>query len=416
MKHLKNSDVARMYGVSDKTIRNWIEATQQKRLSIDLCESKNKVFIADTVRNHALLDEIVNQGKKFRNGRAHQHLKPTKKFYELFSSKQIIDIANDLDKNCMLSMKYKYFGEGAAYWNNYLEELHATGKNNLITNTIECLDLDLNYLDGQTRSYSHINIINLCVGNSITLKGIVSHFRETKKLKKVITIDLSQDMLDISEKNIIPWVNEEITVEKHIKDLSCERFDEILNIDSFGDDGQETINLVFLVAGPIVNFHDPQDVLKIIHDSIGKNDLLITSLKRDTPETRSFFNFNLKNDKSLLNPHDNLLFKLLNIDSSFYELRQVFSKAEKIRYLEALTNRDLSIEFETGKFKKIVTIEKGQALPIWWSWHHTDKDILNRFELAGFGVERMIKSRDSQMIMLTAKIMPTPNFGALIED
>jgi hypothetical protein len=218
MRYFKNSELVKLYNVSDKTIRNWIVAARRGNLALGLCLVKGRDYIQDNEHNRTVLEELVDQGRKYRNNRSRRTLKPRPEFYQLFNRRQVGDIINGIDKHQLLPMKYKYFGEGGTYWAQYLKELYNDDKPNLVTNTAEVLNFSIPYLDQQTQAYRHVNIVNLCVGNSITLCPILEHFNKSGKLRRVITIDLSPTMLDISEKTIKEQLGHQIKVEKYTRD------------------------------------------------------------------------------------------------------------------------------------------------------------------------------------------------------
>jgi len=413
MKYFKNVDLVQNYIVSDKAVRNWIVSAQEGKLDLHLHQLGNKHYIIDDLHNKAVLDGLVIRSQKYKNKRSRLELKPTKEFYTLFDRHQIIEIIEELDCRRILPMKYKYFGEGADYWNKYLHELVSAGQRNLITNTIEALGLELSHLDMVTATYPNVNIVNLCVGSCNMLKETLCHFKEQEKLRRFVAIDISESMLSFSEKNINEWFGGKLLTEKYVRDLGFERFRDILARDSFGLDAKETVNLLFLVGGPLVNFKNPQELLSTIYNSMGKNDYLTITLKRDTERTRRFFDFNLKKDESLLSLHDGLLLKLLNIEPSYYELEQSFDEKSKLRTMAAILRKDLSIAFELSNFKKKINLKKGDRLPVWWSWHHSDEDIIARLTTAGFDIQSILKSSDNQLICLTVKRQEKTNDQSL---
>src|SRR5690348_13640231 len=88
VKFFKNTELAKIYRISEKSVRNWIEAARAGRLALDLVEDKNRMYIANTSRNTVMIQQLVEKGKKYTNSRGRQTIKPTAKFYEIFDSKQ----------------------------------------------------------------------------------------------------------------------------------------------------------------------------------------------------------------------------------------------------------------------------------------------------------------------------------------
>ena len=403
MKFFKNSELISLYNVSDKAVRNWIESAHHGKTSLELYEESGRYYIADTLQNSAIIESLVDQGRKYRNKRSHRKIEPQEDFYKTYSRLQVIDIANQLDINKELPIKYKYFGGGAQYWDEYLTKLYDAGAGNLLTNTIETLGLNLNYLDSLTRDYINVNIVNICVGNSLATKDITEYFTRKKKLRRFVTIDLSESMLELSESRIRQWLPNNIKIEKYVKDLDHDHFIDILTQNSFDDEASNTVNIILFLAGPIVNFREPLQVLNIIRESMCKEDILITTLKRDTPQARRFFDFNTYSDKNILNYHSRHLLDLLNIQNSFYEVEQSFDEHKMLRSICLCLKLDLSLTIEVSNYSRVIELKKGQKILVFRSWHHSDKSIMDRFDLADYNLLLMTKSIDDQLIFIAAK-------------
>lgn len=406
MKYFKNSELTAIHSVSDKAVRNWIQAAKDKKNQLQLYETDEVTYIADTIQNYQIIETLVQRGRKYRNQRSHRSVVPSPLLQQVFTRNQIVEIVNELETNHTLPGHYKYFGEGAIFWDTYLHKLNGAGQNNIITNTIEALDLNTSYVDALIKSYKYVNIVNLCIGNSIASKKIVKHIQQTHNLKRVVLIDISPDMLKISERNVRAWVSEKVSVETYNRDLSHERFDDILTRTSFGTDANDTINIVLFLAGPIVNFKHPDQALYTIGDSLGVNDVLITTLKRDTEETRKFFDFSVGSE-SLLSRHDSYLLGLLNIEDSFYEPEQFYDHDNRLRVMQIRLKVDLSIKFEIDQYEKTINLKRGEAIRVWSARHHTDQEIIDRFRHTGLELLSINRSTDQQLNLLVAKVQRT---------
>ncbi|HMI09198.1 MAG TPA: L-histidine N(alpha)-methyltransferase [Candidatus Saccharimonadales bacterium] len=406
MKYYKNSELTLRYNVSDKTVRNWIAASSNKKLGLKLYEENEKKYIADSVANNYLLAQLAVTGKKYRNNRTHKILSPSQKFYDLYTTRQIIEIANSLDKYHELSWHYSYFGDAAKYWDKYLYELYNAGKGNLLTNTVETLHLNLPYIDAIIGSYKYVNVVNICIGNNLAVREVLGHIRKSGKLKRFIMMDISPDVLDISEQNTKKWFKDTFIVEKHLIDIRHETFGHILAQDSFGADSSKTANLIFFVAGPIVNFRDPGHTFKTLHDSMGKSDFLFISHKRDTDQSRGFFDFNIKSDATLLSFRHKMLPDLLNIKESFYEAEQAYDENRKLRYIQIRLKVGFSLEFKVEKFKKTVELQKGDTIRLWWSRQYSDQESVNLLNEAGYSVLQAVQSVDRELFLTISKLKP----------
>lgn len=404
MRYLKNSEVISTYGVSDKTVRNWIQAAKNNELELKLVQYNEKNYIADTAGNNRILTDLSENAIKYRNTRSRKTIEPSTEFFKIYNSIQIRDIIRCLDTYREIPSSYKYFKDGATYWNQYLNELYSSGSTNLLSNTDETLMASLGHILGHISNYDHVNLINLCVGNGNTTEGFVKQLSNTGKLKKIILIDISPDMLNIASANYKKWTKEKITVENEIRDLRYQRFNDLIMNDSYETDAAKTINIILFVAGPIVNFINPDQVLHTIHESIGSNDLLVTTLKRDTQKTRNFFDFNIREDSKIASTHENYVLNLLNVEPSLYEPEQIYIDETHTRTSRAVLKYDIDLNFRLDKYKKTISFKRGDRITLWRSHHHSDQQIRDRFENTGFKTIYMASSIDGELNLLIDKI------------
>jgi uncharacterized SAM-dependent methyltransferase len=403
MKYFKNHELVSTHNVSDKAVRNWIQAAKDNKNQLQLYETDGIAYIADTLQNYPIIEELVDKGRKYRNQRSHRDIEPSPLLQEVFNRNQIIEIINELETHHTLPGHYKYFSEGAYFWDTYLHKLYSASKNNVVTNSVEALHLNLSYMEALVAGYDNVNIINLCVGNSMILKETVEHFQKRGKLKRVALVDISPDMLEISSRNLKEWLNTSVSLDTYQRDLSHERFDDILTQTSFGADAHNTVNLIFFLAGPIANFKHPDQALYTIGDSMGKDDILISTLKRDTSDSRRFFDFSVGSE-SLLSRHDSYLLGLLNIEESFYEPEQFYDHDKRIRIMQIRLKVDLSLTFNIDDYTKTLSLRRGDAIRVWSARHHNDREIIDRFVRTGFEVMCMNRSTDQQLNLLMTRL------------
>ena len=404
MKYYKNSELTLRYNISDKTVRNWIDASKQGKLGLKLYSQAGKTYIADSIENNFLLTQLANTGKKYRNNRNHKILRPSKRFYELFTKAQAVEIINTLEKYHKFSWHYSYFGDGAEYWDKYLHELYGAGSGNLITNTIETLELNFSYLDAIIRPYKHVNIVNVCLGNNIAIRSTLEYIHKSGKLKRFIGIDISPSVLEVSERNIQEWFKGTISMEKHRMDIRYDRFHGILAENTYGDDASDTINLVFFIAGPIANFQDPGALLKTLRESMNKDDVLLITDKRDTEAAHGFFDFNIKSDAALLSFRHRMLPELLGIEESFYDAEQVFDEHAHDRYVQIRLKVAISIEFVLEKYKKTIELQRGDVLRVWTAHDVPDRESVLLLNKAGFSVLQAGQSTDQELLLTVSRV------------
>lgn len=404
MKYFKNTELAKLNQISEKSVRNWVEAAQQGKLNLELYTHGEHTYIADTLHNNVLIAQLVARGKKYRNRLSFKVLQPSTEFYNLYTPAQVIDIVANLDLYREIPLGYTYFGKGATYWNEYCARALLTPGSSTLKSDLELIRRNFSNFDSLLEDYSHLNIVDLGTGNGMATRELLAHMASSGKLRRYIGIDISQDMLDIAKNNLQTWLGHEIRLETHQRDFSHQRFSELLLADSYGKDATQTANLMLFAGTTITNFREPDQPLHTIRGSMGRNDLLVTCLRLDGEKARHFFDFGAEKGASLLGPRHKYLPDLLNIDPSFYEVEQFFDERARARIIQIRLKIALSLDFEVGAFRKTLDLAKGERIILWRCWHYTDYEIIDKFDQNGFSLLQATKSKDQEYMLLVSRV------------
>jgi len=135
MKYFKNTELAKLYNVSEKTVRNWVQAAAEGKLDLRLHTENDKQYVANLSHNTSLIEELAKKGKKYKNSRGFKTIKPTAEFYKLYDPKQIMDIIANLDIYKEIPLQYSYFNSGAKRWDAYTQNLAKQDTPNSLRNT-----------------------------------------------------------------------------------------------------------------------------------------------------------------------------------------------------------------------------------------------------------------------------------------
>jgi uncharacterized SAM-dependent methyltransferase len=398
LKYFKKSELVKLYNVSDKTVRNWIEATKSGKLNLELYEKDGKSFIADTVYNYSSLMNLATRSRKYRNSLNHHRVEPLAGFYQLYSFEEIIDIVNNLEMHREIPQQYRYCGTPAAtYWNEYLLKLDRAGSDNMLSATQELLQLDLPYIDKIAERHASINVVDVGVGNGLAVKAFLGALQRTGKLKKYVGIDISLPLLDTTRENIATWFSGNLETNLYRRDITHQRFAEAIvhNMES-----EDTINIVLFLGGILGNFKAPGDVLRVIRDSMGSNDILIMSDKLDNEYSRRFFDFNIESDKSALPFYSKYILDLLGLKESYYRVEQQYELIRRQRTICIRLTSSLSLSFDIGRFNKVVEMQKGERILLWRGGHFTTESSVGILSSNGFEVLRSTKVGDKQEFSL----------------
>ncbi len=404
MKYFKNTELAKLYNVSEKSVRNWIEAAQNGKSDLELYEDLGKPRIANTAKNTLVLKEIAAHGKKFRNSRGLKVVRPSSKFYELYSPKQIHDIVSAIDIHREIPYQYNFFGTGVDYWDKYTRRLIEENIPSILTSTLQLIDVNMAYLDAITQGYSRVNIIDVGLGNCLPTRPLLQHLITQEKLHRYIGIDISQEMLDLAERNVKDWFGKECRFEGYTRDMVYERFDDLVVNESFDEDADRTLNLVLLFGSTLYNLREPDRALRTICDSMGVNDLLLTDEKLDSEASRRYFDFAPSTDGQTPVFRGKAMLDLLNIKDEHYTLEQIFDETKMARQSHIKLKVALQLEFELDGRRRIVDLNKGDRLLIWRVWHFDAAGTIQLFERNNFNTLQVTKSKNEEFLLLAARI------------
>ena len=398
MKYFKNTELAKLYHVSEKSVRNWIESAQGGKLDLELYEDKSKQYIANITKNIIVIEKLVERGKKFKNTRGIKRLSPKPVFYELYSDKQILDIISNITVHNETPLQYTYVDGGAADWAEYASRLEREETPNILNSTLRILEETAPSIDNLLEG-KKINVIDLGPGNGIPVRSTLKRLVSTGRLSRYIPVDISDDMLSILKGNIATWFGDTVEFEPLKRDISYERFNDFPGSDSIED---TTANLVFLLGGTLANFRAPEQVLQVINNSLGLNDVLIVGGYLDTPKTRRYFDYYTSDRKVPV--QDGLILDFLNIDESLYDVEQIFNEQKRARSISIRPKIDLSIKIELASGSRELELRKDEPVLIWRHWHRNLPEWVNLFDRNGFNIMQVTKSPDDQYVVLVAKI------------
>lgn len=397
--YFKHNELVEKYNVSLKTIHNWIDSAKRNKLDLELLEN-GRIYIANTTGNIAALERLVEKGKKYRNTLHHKTATPNPEFYELYSRKQILDIISNLDIHGEIPRQYNYFDGGATNWEKFADRMWAEKTPNLLKSTVELLRANFSAIDLLVQGHDHINVIDIGPGNAMPVRELLTHLLDNGKLHRYIALDISETMLEIAERNIKSWFGDKVKFEGYVRDITYERFDDIIVDDMLDNNADKTINLALLLGATPMNFPAPYDILKVIYSSMGHDDLLIYTDKPDTEAERHYFNFNPEPGViNSLSPNHRLMFDLLNIDESLYDVEMSFNEQKRLRYIRVKLRVALTIKFQFKDSERNVNLDKGDTILLWRVWHQTALEIISEFEKTGFMLLQSSLTKDRQFML-----------------
>jgi SAM-dependent methyltransferase len=386
MLYFKHSELVNKYHVSLKTVHNWIDAAKQGKLELELIEKNSRTYIADNISNLVALNKLAEKGKKYRNARFHKLIAPKAEFYEIFSRRQILDIISNLTIHREIPRQYNYFDKGANNWENLLKQQAGESNPNTLSSTIDLLHTNLESIKRLVGKNKKVNVIDIGVGNAMPSRELLGYLHDLGILHRYIAVDISESMLDIARRNITKWFDDNIVFEGYVRDITYERFDDLIVDDMLNKDADDTINLVLFLGLTPVNFRSFSDALKVIYGSMVEGDLLIYNGKPDTEDSRRYFNIDKELGPNSLSPHYSFMLDMLGIDKTLYDVEMGYSTKRRMRFIRVVLNTALTIQFKFDGLERNVQLEKGEALLLLRILHMSALETASKFEDAGFAL------------------------------
>lgn len=404
MKYFRNTDVAKKFNISQKTVGNWVEAARLKKLNLQLTKVEDKYHIINNSHNLNLLDNLAQKGKKYKNKKFVQTIEPKPEFYNIFTENEILDIIFNLEVYKELPFEYSYFGEGAEYWDKYVNKRYTQPGYNNLKDTMELLGVNTTYISNITKDSSAINIIDLGPGNGQPGSKLIQHFYQNKTLNKYIGADLSPNMLKILEKNLKSIFNNDIHIEKYIKNLHKDTLIDLTYFIPVKEGLDNLTNLLLFLGGTVKNFRNINKAFALIHESMNKNDILVCDGKLDSINSRNHFDFGVNDNNPSLDEQDQYLLQLLNLADDFYETKFFYDEKYNSRYIKIKFTVDIDINFKIKDIERIVSFDVNDELIVWRAIHQTYDDIINTFKRNHFDILQTTKSLSGEQLMVIAKI------------
>ncbi|HSE29307.1 MAG TPA: L-histidine N(alpha)-methyltransferase [Candidatus Saccharimonadales bacterium] len=398
MQYFRNHELAKRYNVSQTTVGKWVEAAKNGKLDLSMIEDSGKSFIAATNKNSKVIEELLEDRKKYVNKLSHKIVTPKPEFYARFSPEQVLDIVKSLSVNKELPWSYNYHGQGAAYWDRQVK-IRLSEYGSLPESAL--MKMTKSYIDSITNGYK-INVIDVGPGNAEPVREFIADLIKEGRMGRYIAIDSSPEMLVLAEKNLKKWFGVGFNFEGDIRDVTYERFSEVIAKDK----NDKSVNLLLFLGGTLCNFQSMNDALRVLYGSMGPDDYLIHSQKLDTIRNRSIFSFERSRGEKKLASNYRTVVDLLNIDDdSLFNVVMGFDEKLQRRYLGVELRVSLTIDFkiEACNLTQSVDFKKGDVIMLWYYKHQSAEEVIDQFSDNGFDVIHSSQTQDREfMIVVTS--------------
>jgi len=351
------TDISNEFRVAKTTVTRWVEGALEGKNNLQIERSDKKVEVLKNEHNFLEMTKLKAEGSKYRGNAIVKETEPSQLFYDTFSDEEVIEIIHSLEIKKEVPRKYCYRRVGAELWDKFILDNEPIGKYPTGEKLKTLLHESFGYINYKLRDFTKVNLIDIGPGNAFPVKETIERLIKENKLNKYIAIDISEEMLDICEKNIKTWFPQ-IQFERYLGDAETVNLSKIC----FSGHSDGVVNLI-LYLGSTIGYHKNQSKLfDNIHSGIEKNDLFIYSNTIDNEKSRSSFVY--AKDPKNLKLHT-WIAEEIGIDIPLIELVATYSEEEQGKLLELKLDKDYTIKFVVGKASKIVNLYKGDCLRVW---------------------------------------------------
>jgi uncharacterized SAM-dependent methyltransferase len=391
MKILRNTDIAKIYGVSNPSVFYWLQDAKDGKNNLELAQAKGKFYVIDNRRNQEELQRLFQLGRNKLSKAFKKDIVATNQFLSFFDPDQLIEFISDLEKG-EINEKFSYFdNEGAKNW----DAIYQSEASNLQSNSYFLLRSLYNWIKPYLGADKQYNIFDVGPGNGLPILDFLKPLNSDQKLAKYYAIDISPTINDITRDNIeanLPGVFGESLV----LDIENARFSSY-----FYQKIQNNIaNIIFFIGGTISNVTDRTRVFKNIQSGMTKDDFLVFTFSLDTPQNRMGVNYVLNEESD---NHQNWLPKLLGIEIDPSKNRADYNP-EGYKYKTFKVEKDYNITFKIFDQDKTILLPRGLDVVTWRHYLITMTTIETELNNAGLDLVNFSKDLSGQTGMIIARV------------
>ncbi|MDJ0599502.1 MAG: L-histidine N(alpha)-methyltransferase [Crocosphaera sp.] len=300
---------------------------------------------------------------------------PKPQFYQSFSPVEVKNMVKGLSEQKEIPFKYFYKDQMAKAWDQSVKQGYSAS-NSTTKSDIFLLENSLNFIEERKKEFDLINVIDIGPGNSYPVKQLIGKLNDKSWLNRYIALDMSQDILDLSKKNINNWFPK-VDFKGYLVDFEENDFREIARSNKNHQQGLKIINVLLYLGGTIGNHIDRLTVLNNFNHSLDKEDILMLSFSLSLPNSN--LDFNCKNHISF-NAYDYFI-DLLNINPEDCEIIGGFDHNTSNYFTKILFHEDYFIEFIIEGKKQPVFLKKGEMIQIYRCFQYP---LNQKLEIGGF--------------------------------
>ncbi|BAT55025.1 unknown protein [Nostoc sp. NIES-3756] len=340
-----------------------------------------------------------NYNFQFLNKILYLHVfQPIPEFYTVFSKEEILDIIHAIEFKREIPLKYSYKGGGANIWDKFYLKYVVPTWYRTSNVEIELLKDNFVYLNGSYKKCNKLNIIDIGSGNSYPVKAFLASLIKLGKINKYIATDISDELLNVSSKNIRKW----------FPDLAFTsyRFDienSIIPKSILKNKSEDTANILLHLGVTIANHSNRSKAFKNLRDSMEENDLLVFT--NEIGSNSQWDGIARGGCKYHVDQIYKWLKSNLGLKNEDCELIRKYDSATDSIVANIKFRHQCNIDFSYSGIDKSVEIAAGEEITIWRHHKFTIPELIQEIEQAGLKVVHYSTNKYSSHLMVICETL-----------
>jgi SAM-dependent methyltransferase len=390
MSFFKNSQVAKLFKVSNTTITNWIDAAEKKQNDLQLTSIGKRKVIIDSKHNREIIRRLKVRGRK-HIGRSNRILvKPDKKLQEILTQKQLSELYCSLSSRKEIPYKFSYLYKGADLWDKSYRHMLNSPKdlpNNDALKESELIENHLHGLINRFKIYETINVIDIGCGNGLPAVHIIKMLKEAGFKVNYTAVDISPRMIEIGKKEVTDNFPD-ILADEYVIDLDEENFADLTVRKKVNN---KNANLLLFLGSTLGNYNKDNIIFRNLRNSMSPHDYLLlgNALADENVEISSY----APNEYHFA--RTTWLMDLLGLKGMYPgTVLTEIKKSKIIEIREIPIERNVTVNFEVEKNIFPININEFDRILVYKFAYYKELELVHQVIESGFRIEQFTTNRD----------------------